>query len=52
MMESLRKSGRRAGLQGAGYLLSAIELEMGFNPKVVAVLKRESEIGSRKKERL
>ena len=36
----------------AGYLLHALELEMGFNPKVVAALKRESKISARKKERL
>ena len=53
MMESLEKiQDAERVFKEAGYLLSAIELEMGFNPKVVAVLKRESEIGSRKKERL
>ena len=53
MMESLEKiQDSERVFKEAGYLLSAIELEMGFNPKVVAVLKRESEIGSRKKERL
>ena len=50
MMESLEKiQDSERVFKEAGYLLSAIELEMGFNPKVVAVLKRESEIGSRKR---
>lgn len=53
MMESLEKiQDAERVFKEAGYLLTAIELEMGFNPKVIAVLKRESEIGSRKKERL
>ena len=36
----------------AGYLLHAVELEMGFSPKVVAVLRRESKVSDRKQERL
>ena len=44
MMESLEKPDAERVFKEAGYLLSAIELEMGFNPKVVAVLKRESEV--------
>lgn len=53
MMESLEKIQESERVfKEAGYLLTAVELEMGFNPKVVAVLKRESEIGSRKKELL
>jgi len=53
MMESLEKiQDSERVFKEAGYLLRAIELEMGFNPKVIAALKRESQIGSRKKERL
>ena len=53
MMESLEiiQESERV-FKEAGYLLHALELEMGFNPKVVAVLKRESKISARKKERL
>jgi hypothetical protein len=53
MMESLEiiQDSERV-FKEAGYLLHAVELEMGFNPKVVAVLKRESKISTRKKERL
>lgn len=53
MMESLEiiQESERV-FKEAGYLLHALELEMGFNPKVVAVLKRESKISAHKKERL
>ena len=53
MMESLEiiQESERV-FKEAGYLLHALELEMGFNPKVVAALKRESKISARKKERL
>jgi len=53
MMESLEiiQDSERV-FKEAGYLLHAVELEMGFNPKVVAALKRESKISARKKERL
>ena len=53
MMESLEKIQESERVfKEAGYLLRAVELEMGFNPKVVAILKREKEVGVRKKERL
>ena len=53
MMESLENiQDSERVFKEAGYLLRAIELEMGFNPKVIAALKRESQIGSHKKERL
>ena len=53
MMESLEKiqSAERV-FEEAGYDLRAVELEMGFNPKVLAILKHESKISVRKKERL
>jgi|TARA_B100000959_G_scaffold287015_1_gene368651 hypothetical protein len=53
MMESLERiQDSERVFKEAGYLLHAVELEMGFNPKVVAVLKRESQISDRKKDRL
>lgn len=53
MMESLEKiQDAERVFEEAGYDLRAMELEMGFNPKVVAVLKHESKISARKKERL
>ncbi|MDP7010489.1 MAG: hypothetical protein QF685_03840 [Verrucomicrobiota bacterium] len=53
MMESLEKIQEAERVfKEAGYKLQAVEMEMGFNPKVVSVLKRESEIGDRKQERL
>ena len=53
MMESLEiiQDSERV-FKEAGYTLHALELEMGFNPKVLAVLKRESKISAHKKERL
>jgi len=36
----------------AGYKLTALRMEMGFNPKVVAMLKRDHEISKRMQERL
>ncbi len=36
----------------AGYKLTALRMEMGFNPKVVTVLKRDHEISKRMQERL
>ena len=53
MMESLEEIQKaEAVFKEAGYKLRAVEMEMGFNPKVVSVLKRESEIGSRSQKRL
>ena len=53
MMESLEKiQDSERVFKDAGYLLQAVELEMGFNPKVVAILKREKDVGVSKKERL
>ena len=53
MMQSLEKiQDSERVFKDAGYLLQAVELEMGFNPKVVAVLKREKEVSVSKKERL
>ena len=53
MMQSLEKiQDSERVFKDAGYLLQAVELEMGFNPKVVAVLKRQKEVGVSKKERL
>jgi len=53
MMESLEQIQEAERVfKEAGYLLYAVELEMGFNPKVVAVLRRESEVSSRIQERL
>ena len=53
MMESLENiQDSERVFKEAGYRLRAIELEMGFNPKVIAALRRESQIGSHKKERL
>jgi len=53
MMESLEKiQDSEQVFKEAGYLLSAIELEMGFNPKVLAALERETEVSTRTKERL
>ena len=53
MMESLEhiQEAERV-FKEAGYLLHAVELEMGFSPKVVTVLRRESEVSERKRERL
>lgn len=53
MMESLEKIQEAERVfKEAGYKLQAVEMEMGFNPKIVSVLRRESEIGARKQERL
>jgi len=53
MMESLEQIQEAERVfKEAGYQLHAVELEMGFNPKVVAVLRRESKVSSRKQERL
>ena len=53
MMESLEKiQDAERVFEEAGYDLRAVELEMGFNPKVVAVLKHKTSVSSRKKERL
>ena len=53
MMESLEKIQEAERVfKEAGYKLHAVEMEMGFNPKIVSVLRRESEIGTRKQERL
>lgn len=53
MMESLEKiQDADRVFKEAGYRLQAIRLEMGFNPKVVSVLRRESAINKRKQERL
>ena len=53
MMESLEKIQEAERVfKEAGYKLHAVEMEMGFNPKVTSVLKRVSEIGARKQERL
>ena len=53
MMESLEKIQEAERVfKEAGYKLQAVEMEMGFNPKVVSVLRRVSEIGARKQERL
>lgn len=53
MMQSLEKiQDSERVFKDSGYLLQAVELEMGFNPKVVAVLKREKNVGVSKKERL
>ena len=53
MMESLEKiQNAERVFKEAGYKLQAIRLEMGFNPKVVSVLRRESGINARKQERL
>jgi len=53
MMESLEEIQEAESVfKEAGYKLRAVEMEMGFNPKVVSVLKRESEIGSRSQKRL
>jgi hypothetical protein len=53
MMESLEQIQEAERVfKEAGYLLHAVELEMGFNPKVVAILRRESEVSSRIQERL
>ena len=53
MMESLEKIQEAERVfKEAGYKLQAVEMEMGFNPKVVSVLRRESKIGARKQGRL
>ena len=53
MMESLEKiQDAERVFKEAGYKLQAVRLEMGFNPKVVSVLRRESAINKRKQERL
>ncbi len=53
MMESLDKiQDAERVFKEAGYQLHAVKLEMGFNPKVVSVLRRESEISASKQERL
>ena len=53
MMESLEKIQEAERVfKEAGYKLHAVEMEMGFNPKVTSVLRRVSEIGARKQERL
>jgi len=53
MMESLEKiQDAERVFEEAGYDLRAVELEMGFNPKVVAVLKHKTSVSSRKKEQL
>ena len=52
-MESLEKIQQAEEVfKEAGYKLQAVEMEMGFNPKVVSVFRRESEIGSRSQKRL
>ena len=53
MMESLEKIQEAEQVfKEAGYKLHAVEMEMGFNPKIVSVLLRESEIGARTQDRL
>ncbi len=53
MMESLEKIQEAEQVfKEAGYKLHAVEMEMGFNPKVVSILRRESEIGKRTQDRL
>jgi hypothetical protein len=53
MMEGLEKiQDAERVFKEAGYRLQAVRLEMGFNPKVVSVLRRESGISSSKQERL
>jgi hypothetical protein len=53
MMESLEKiQDAERVFKEAGYKLHAVKMEMGFNPKVVTVLRREKEIGTRQQERL
>ena len=53
MMESLEKiQDSERVFKEAGYSLHAVRLEVGFNPKVVSVLRRESKINARKQERL
>ena len=53
MMESLEKIQEAERVfKEAGYKLHAVEMEMGFNPKVTSVLRRASEIGARKQKRL
>jgi len=53
MMESLENiQDAERVFKEAGYQLHAVKLEMGFNPKVVSVLRRESEISASKQERL
>ena len=53
MMESLDNiQDAERVFKEAGYQLHAVKLEMGFNPKVVSVLRRESEISASKQERL
>ena len=53
MMESLEKIQEAERVfKEAGYKLHAVEMEMGFNPKVTSVLRRVSEIGARKQKRL
>jgi hypothetical protein len=53
MMESLEKiQDAERVFKEAGYRLHAVRMEMGFNSKVVSVLRRESAINKRKQERL
>jgi hypothetical protein len=53
LMESLEKiQDAERVFKEAGYRLHAVRMEMGFNSKVVSVLRRESAINKRKQERL
>ena len=53
LMESLEKIQEAERVfKEAGYKLRALKMEMGFNPKVIAMLRREKEIGTRQQERL
>ena len=53
LMESLEKiQDAERVFKEAGYKLRAMKMEMGFNPKVIAMLRREKEIGTRQQERL
>ena len=53
LMESLEKiQDAERVFKEAGYKLRALKMEMGFNPKVIAMLRREKEIGTRQQERL
>ena len=53
LMESLEKiQDAERVFKEAGYKLRGLKMEMGFNPKIVSVLLRESEIGARTQDRL
>ena len=53
LMESLEKiQDAERVFKEAGYKLRALKMEMGFNPKVIAMLLREKEISGRQQERL